>query len=70
MTNGALVALAVAATGLLLVGVRLLEHPTSAMLAFGAIAVTAGMSVAAVAVAGAWRSPRTAREETTAGDSR
>jgi hypothetical protein len=64
------VALAVAATALLLVGARLLEQPTSLTLALGAIAVTAGMAVAAAAIAGAWRSPRRAHDDSPAGETR
>ncbi len=70
MTSGALVALAVGATALLLVGARLLEQPTPVSLTLGVLAVTAGTALAATAVAGAWRSPRPDREDATASETR
>lgn len=58
MTNGALVTMAVGATGLLVLGARLLEDPTTSGLVIGIVALVLGTALAAAAVAAAWRSPR------------
>lgn len=47
--------LALAATGFLVVGARLLESPTPATLTLAVLALVLGTAMAAAAVAGAWR---------------
>jgi hypothetical protein len=61
VTNGTLVALALGATGLLALGARLLEDSTTASLIVATVALTLGTALAAAAVAGAWRAPRSDR---------
>ncbi len=63
MTNGTLVTLALAATGLLIVGARLLEQPSPLTLVIGVLTLATGTALAAAAVAGAWRTPRPAVDE-------
>lgn len=60
MTSGTLVTLALAATGLLVVGARLIEDPSTTGLVVGLAALILGTAVAATAVAAAWRAPRPA----------
>ena len=63
MTGRAIVILALAATGLLVVGARLLESPTAATMVLAIVALAAGTALAAAAVAGAWRTPAPAEQE-------
>ena len=63
MTRGAIIALAVAATVLLAVGARLLEAPGTASLVLGATSLVIGTALAAAAVAGAWRGPVPAEDQ-------
>ncbi len=58
MTNRAIVVLAVAATGCLVLGARLLDAPSTATAVIAAMVLVVGTALAATAVAGAWRTPR------------
>lgn len=71
MTGRTILVLALAATGLLVVGARLLESPTPITLTLAILALTLGTAMAAAAVAGAWRpAPREADDEDDPTDAR
>ena len=57
MTNRAIVVLAVAATACLVLGARLLDAATTATAVVAAMVLVVGTALAAMAVAGAWRTP-------------
>jgi hypothetical protein len=57
VTGRAIVTLAIAATGLLVAGARLLEGSSRAGAILGVLALLAGIALAATVVAGAWRTP-------------
>lgn len=57
MTNRAIVMLAVAATACLVLGARLLDAATAGTAVIAAVVLMIGTALAAMAVAGAWRTP-------------
>lgn len=57
MTGRAIVILALAATGCLIAGARLLDAATPGTAGLAVVALVIGTGLAAAAVAGAWRTP-------------
>ena len=55
MTNRGILALAVIATGCLVLGARLLDQPSTLTAVLAAVVLVIGTGCAAAAVAGAWR---------------
>lgn len=55
MSNRTIVVLAVVASGCLVLGAQLLDHPSAVMAVIAGLILVLGTACAAAAVAGAWR---------------